>query len=402
MALTFNLSDLSNQQLSAITGRKIKTPYTTALASMAPYARAEARQNIEDSYKQNVLNQDQTQFDLEMAQTRQIAEEQKKKAKTASYIQGAQTLGTLAYMTKDAWWPNLVKPAAAKVLPSMFEASTAPAPAADLAILAPAATDTAGLVAADALAGGSGVAEAAALENMAASGAGGSIADLTGIYAPSLASQAVSAVSTVAAPAAIAGYAVPKLIDTIHEDSMENLGHNITLGAVADEKTAADVGATVTGAGAGAVAGGFAAGAAAGASAMSWSGPGAIVGAAIGGIIGLVSRRCIIITACTSWNSREVNIARMYRDTYLDADQLRGYYCLAEKIVPLLERHTALRRRCKTALVDRLIDYGSYRLGLSSSRPKVSSWLVSKAFLALIKGIGLVIPRFVRQNGEVY
>ena len=46
--------------------------------------------------------------------------------------------------------------------------------------------------------------------------------------------------------------APPKIIDAIHEDSMENLGHNATLGLVSHEKTAKTVGGGLAGAAAGA------------------------------------------------------------------------------------------------------------------------------------------------------
>ncbi|MEN6423326.1 MAG: hypothetical protein ABFD76_15410 [Smithella sp.] len=111
---------------------------------------------------------------------------------------------------------------------------------------------------------------------------------------------------------------------------------------------------------------------------------------------------CIIVTACTSKNSPEVEIARQYRDKFLDAGQLRGYYALAEKVVPALERNNKARKAVKKYLVDRLIDYGEYRLGLKTKRPMLSSFIISKAFLGVIKLIGFVLPQYIRKNGEVY
>jgi hypothetical protein len=112
--------------------------------------------------------------------------------------------------------------------------------------------------------------------------------------------------------------------------------------------------------------------------------------------------RCIIVTACTGRNSPEVEIARKYRDRFLDADQLRGYYALAEMVVPVLERNKKARQNVKKWLVDRLIDYGEYRIGLKQRKPLWSSVAVSKVFLATIKAIGMILPEYVRANGEVY
>jgi len=111
---------------------------------------------------------------------------------------------------------------------------------------------------------------------------------------------------------------------------------------------------------------------------------------------------CIIVTACTGRHSSEVVITRQYRDRFLDADQLRGYYCVADRIVPTLERNSKLCEYVKKYLVDRLIDYGEYRLGLKKDRPRLSSILVSKMFLATIKTIGMILPSYIRANGEEY
>ncbi len=191
---------------------------------------------------------------------------------------------------------------------------------------------------------------------------------------------------------AAAGYAAPVILNAIHEDSTENIGHNITGGAVRHEKTAAQVGSTATGAVAGAVAG---------AAATSWSGPGAIVGGVIGGLAGLASESCIIVTACTDRNSYEVEVTRQYRDKFLTGTQLRGYYCLAEKLVPTIENNTTVRTLVKKHLVDRLVDYGEMKLGLKDNC-KLSSKVVSNLFLGLIKTVGFLIPQYTRLNGEIY
>jgi hypothetical protein len=193
-----------------------------------------------------------------------------------------------------------------------------------------------------------------------------------------------------AGPAA-AGFVAPKILNALRKDSTEDLGHNLTFGLVRDEGTAKTVGGGLTGAGAGA-----------GVGFLIGGPPGALVGAGVGAIGGLLGADCIIVTVCTDRHSPEVNIARKYRDRYLDEDQLRGYYALAEKIVPILERNAKVRNNVKKWLVDRLIDYGAYRLGANMDRPRWSSVIVSKIFLAAIKTIGMILPVYVRRNGEVY
>lgn len=109
---------------------------------------------------------------------------------------------------------------------------------------------------------------------------------------------------------------------------------------------------------------------------------------------------CIIITACTQDESDEVNIAREYRDKFLTQDQLRGYYVIAEKVVPLC-RFKAVKWLVKRFLVDNLITYGKYVLRCEAA----PGWLarhVTESFLALCGKVGSKRESFTRINGEVY
>lgn len=121
----------------------------------------------------------------------------------------------------------------------------------------------------------------------------------------------------------------------------------------------------------------------------------------LGGLTDLVEGDCIIVTACTNRDSKEVDITREYRDRFLSHSQLSGYYRLAEKVVPVLKRNDKARNKCKKWLVDRLIDYGSCRLG-HKDKCRISSYIVSKLFLATISIIGLLEPDYKRANGEAY
>lgn len=110
---------------------------------------------------------------------------------------------------------------------------------------------------------------------------------------------------------------------------------------------------------------------------------------------------CIIVTACTDRHSYEVEITRQYRDKFLTGTQLRGYYCLAEKLVPTLVSNEKIRKFTKKHLVNRLVDYGEMKLGLKE-KCKLSSKIVSNLFLGLIKTVGFFIPKYTRLNGEIY
>jgi len=111
---------------------------------------------------------------------------------------------------------------------------------------------------------------------------------------------------------------------------------------------------------------------------------------------------CIIVTACTDRNSPEVNVTRQYRDMFLTPGQLRGYYWLAEKLVPRMQKSDSLCKYMKKHLVDHLIRYGEYKLDLTEKKPSIMDRVTSNIFLAVIKTIGFAIPKYVRINGEVY
>jgi hypothetical protein len=119
--------------------------------------------------------------------------------------------------------------------------------------------------------------------------------------------------------------------------------------------------------------------------------------------VGWVAKKsgCIIVTACTSPDSPEVNLTREYRDKFMDADQLRGYYMIAEKVVPKIEKSPKLKYFVRRYLVDNLIEYGAFALGkAATSSPKAA--LIALGFLALCRIAGKTRKQYQRANGEVF
>lgn len=118
---------------------------------------------------------------------------------------------------------------------------------------------------------------------------------------------------------------------------------------------------------------------------------GMAIGAAAGWVLG---GGCIIISACTDPNSYEVNIAREYRDTYMNLYELAGYYSLAEIVVPIMPR-----KLIKRYLVDRLVDYGEVMFGYKKEMKFYSSRYVKRGFLGLCSFIGrLLVGRMEVEN----
>jgi len=118
--------------------------------------------------------------------------------------------------------------------------------------------------------------------------------------------------------------------------------------------------------------------------------PGALLGGAAGLILG-GGGKCIIITACTSKDSHEVEISREFRDKYMSDYHLGGYYALAEAFVPLIERFEFVRLITKRFLVDRLVDYGEWILEHKPKRRLRTSRIVTNGFLSLCAYVGMRI-----------
>ena len=112
-------------------------------------------------------------------------------------------------------------------------------------------------------------------------------------------------------------------------------------------------------------------------------------GAAIGAGIGSMLADCIIITACTSPDSYEVNIAREYRDNILDKTTLGGYYALCNVTVPLIHKSRLFKRFVKRFLVDRMIDYFEVALNYKNRTEWATSKPITKIFLSMCHLIGL-------------
>ena len=114
-------------------------------------------------------------------------------------------------------------------------------------------------------------------------------------------------------------------------------------------------------------------------------------GAVIGGVGGLLAGSCIIISACTSSDSYEVEIAREFRDKYMGPYHLGGYYALAHRFVPIMEKSNFLKLLTKRFLIYRLVDYGEWILGYKPKMQLRSSRIVTEGFLRLCATIGMQI-----------
>jgi hypothetical protein len=100
------------------------------------------------------------------------------------------------------------------------------------------------------------------------------------------------------------------------------------------------------------------------------------------------SRRCIIITACTSPTSYEVELARVFRDQWLDSLTLGGYYALCEIVVPFIDKYESIRKLAKKYLVDSFTDFAEYFYFKKTGFDKKRSKPITLGFLKLCQTIG--------------
>jgi len=122
------------------------------------------------------------------------------------------------------------------------------------------------------------------------------------------------------------------------------------------------------------------------------AGVGAVAGGALGQIFG---GGCIIISSCTSPHSYEVEIAQEYRDNHMDETTLTGYYALCLVLVRFIYRWSGVRKLFKKVLVDRLVDYGEWRMGHKPKREFWTSYIVSRSFLSLCRVLGMGVNRIL-------
>lgn len=118
-------------------------------------------------------------------------------------------------------------------------------------------------------------------------------------------------------------------------------------------------------------------------------GVGTVIGGAVGAVVGFVSSKCIIISACTSPDSYEVEISRRYRDKHMSEYELIGYYTIAPTVAGWIHRHRPVKRLIKSQLVDRMVDYGEWIFNIKPEmKNPVLSKFVTKSFLSLCRIIG--------------
>lgn len=108
----------------------------------------------------------------------------------------------------------------------------------------------------------------------------------------------------------------------------------------------------------------------------------------VSGLFSKFSGGCLIVSACEGADSYEVDVTRAFRDVFLDPYSLAGYYTIAPLVAALEGRFEAFRRLVRVCLVNHLIDYGEWVLGVKGKRERRGSKTISRAFLWTIRALG--------------
>jgi hypothetical protein len=395
----------SLSQIAALSARKIKYPYYDWVTSQTPAARAAAYQSITNQLKEEELAQDKEQFNQTQQLASDTASAQKKQATTSSVISGGSLALTAANMGKDylkTTTPNT--PAPTTTTTTTPTTTPPPGETPPLAELQPAAETTPPVDS-----GASNVGDptgTSTFTNEGGTGAGemyggaetGVETGTSGASASgSFSGSSLSGLATIAA--AIQGALETKDYTEKHGWT-ESGGVKGYLGRSSQHPVTAVTSGAISGTGIGPetlVDTGL----------VSESSEVGKTGTKIANLeeksVEWLRDRtgCIIITACTAPNSYEVNVARICRDTYMTPVQLRGYYMIAERVVPKMHTYPRLKRFVKKHLVDHIVRDGECRIGLRSTAP-LRSRIITGTFLRLCTLAGLSLPQYVRTNGEVY
>ncbi len=213
---------------------------------------------------------------------------------------------------------------------------------------------------------------------------------MEGGWAPSMAEGGTGGGATATTPlstytgVASTGYLAPKLLNAVHKDSTENLGHNLSLGLIKNESGARTVGHIGTGAAAGAAAGTY-----------IFPGVGTAAGAVLGAIGGAISDSCIIISYIYGKESKEAQIARRFCARHMEINTLLGYYQVADVLVKLVRKYLILRPLLVSLVAEPLLKGMLYKLG---KRPETNKLLLlyGRAFLGICRLINHLRPQGFR------
>lgn len=342
----------SPNQLSATAGRTPRLALADSLRELAPLA----VQNREFALRRRAQ---------ENAEAAQAAQQEQQT--TGNLISGVGTVGQGALVAKQLGLLGGGTAAASTV--------AAGAPLASAATPVLAGTEVGATLAAPPLAAAATPAVAGLATGGSAAAAGGAGATAGG--SAGLTSAGVGSTLTAAAPLALAA------------------GGGLAFGALAGPQIREAAGGGTKGR----VASGLSSAAVGAGVGLLVAGP---VGALVGGVVGgLSGGLCVIHEASYGKASREVAIARAFRDTRLTRGQLRAYYYHFASVAARMHQDARYRRQVRTELVDRLVRYGAADLGMNYSAPSPKDIVVATTFLARLTTLGAGMPPVVRPDGSV-
>ncbi len=381
--VSMDLRDIGGSQYTAVTGRKWKTPYTAILTGQSTALQDAARQKTLDDLREKELADTARRFDATQALEREKMAAAKGEAIKSNIITGTGLAMGGAYLADRAGLISLKDIAGAKTTGNAGATLLPGAKPFEGATL----TEGAGTVPTygEVMAGaepleGATLTEGGMLTGSTEAGAAAGAGE-TGAVVPGAAAYALPA---------LAGYVLGGKIGK--SGTGKDIGEKILLGRGGEREHAAVTGAVV---------GGLAGwGAEAAMVALGLPGVGLPVAIGLGGLSGAVSGGCIIVTACTGRESPEVQIAREYRDKYLDHDALKGYYMIADRMVPQMEQDEKYREFVKKTLVDPLLEYGRFCLGLTRQCSGDAA-MVANDFIEKCRSLGRTVESYTRTNGEV-
>lgn len=342
-----DLATLYNPQYAAVTGTRRRVPVNEFILAQLPAMRKAYEDKARYDLEKEAVEQQAMIHDEEMRLAREAHREGQKQAGVATGINLASAGIQTGYMGKQlGWWGGKAAPVAGGT--NLATLGSTATPATTVAPAAAAAPEAGALLAYE-------PAPAAASTAAPAAGAGSVAGTVAGVGAIELAGRGIH------------GWA---------EEQGGRAGGTLEL--------------TARRAGQGAVIGG---------------GYGAAIGAGVGLVEGILTGgegACMIVSACMGRESYDVDIARAYRNRFVDRVTLRGYYMIAEWIVPWMECSPGLKRLVRCGLVKPLIDYALWKLSHDPdiSEPHFYTRSVSRWFMRLCRRMGATRSVYIRLNGE--
>jgi len=120
---------------------------------------------------------------------------------------------------------------------------------------------------------------------------------------------------------------------------------------------------------------------------------------AVSSVVKVISKCCFIMLESRYGDGTMDEVVRRYRDEKMTERNRRGYYKVAEVLVPMMRKSKVVKWLVAKTMTDPLVSYGKYYYGKNKH-----GWIfkpVEKFWMWVFDTVGEENVQFIRENGEI-